>query len=183
MTGEEKGRAAPPESRATGRESRLSLIVAVAKNGVIGADGRIPWHLPAELKIFKTATMGHHMIMGRRTWESINRLLPGRTTVIVTRRADYEVPGAIIAHSLDAAIAACKGDDEIFVIGGADLFRLALPHADRLYVTVVDIEPEGDTIMPEIEWSEWRVVSSTASVPDERNPLPFRYSVYERNTR
>jgi len=176
-------RAAQDESRVTSHESRLSLIVAVAKNGVIGADNRIPWHLPAELKIFKTVTMGHHIIMGRRTWESINRLLPGRTTVIVTRQADYEVPGAIVVHSLDAAVAACRGDDEIFVIGGADLFRLALPRADRLYFTVVDIEPEGDTMMPGIEWSEWREISSTAFSPDERNPLPFRYSVYERSTR
>ena len=183
MSGEEKAGEAQRGSPVTSHGSRLSLIVAVAKNGVIGADNRIPWHLPAELKIFKAATMGHPIIMGRRTWESINRLLPGRTTVIVTRQPDYEVPGAVVAHSLEAAIAACKGADEIFVIGGADLFRLALPRADRLHYSVVEIEPEGDTVMPGIEWSEWRAVSSTAFAPDEHNPLPFRYSVYERSIR
>ncbi len=159
---------------------RLSLIVAMAKNGVIGADNRIPWHLPAELKIFKDATMGHHIVMGRRTWESIDRLLPGRTTVIVTRQAEYRVPGAIVAHSLDEALAACRDDDEVFVIGGAELFRLALPNADRLYLTIVDAEPEGDTYMPEIDLSRWREASSKRYAADERNPLPFRFVLYER---
>src|SRR5688572_33403566 len=109
----------------------------MAKNRVIGADNRIPWHLPNELKLFKSLTMGHHIVMGRKTYESINRLLPGRTTVIVTRQTDYAVPGAIVAHSIREAIAACTGADEIFVIGGADLFRETLPLADRLYLTVV----------------------------------------------
>src|SRR5688500_4280560 len=115
----------------------------MARNGVIGAGGKIPWHLPNELKLFKSLTMGHHIIMGRKTYESIGRLLPGRTTVIVTRQKDYAVPGAVVAHSIEDAIAACKGDDECFVIGGADLFRETLPAADRLYLTTVDAEPAG----------------------------------------
>ena len=98
----------------------------MASNRVIGANGAIPWHLPEELKRFKSLTMGHHIIMGRKTWESIGRLLPGRTTVIVTRQPGYRVPGAIVAHSLDEAIAACGDDDEIFVIGGAELYAQAL---------------------------------------------------------
>lgn len=160
--------------------SRISLIVAVARNGVIGAGNQIPWHLPAELKIFKSATMGHHIVMGRRTWESIGRLLPGRTTVIVTRQQGYDVPGAIVAHSLEAALAACRGDDEIFVIGGAELFRETLPIADRLHYTVVETEPAGDVRMPKVDWNAWREVSAIESQPDERNPLAFRYAIYER---
>src|SRR5512145_813795 len=130
------------QSPVTSHESRVSVIVAMAKNRVIGANNRIPWHLPNELKLFKSLTMGHHIVMGRRTYESINRLLPGRTTVIVTRQRDYAVPGAVVAHSVSEALEAARGDDEIFVIGGADLFRETLPVADRIYLTVVDAEPE-----------------------------------------
>ena len=107
--------------------SRLSLIVAMGKNRVIGVDGAIPWRLPNELQLFKRVTMGHHIIMGRKTWESIGRLLPGRTTVIVTRQKNYTAPGALIVNSLAAAITQCANDDEIFVIGGGELYREALP--------------------------------------------------------
>jgi dihydrofolate reductase len=158
----------------------ISLIVAMAKNGVIGAGGRIPWHLPNELRLFKSLTMGHHIVMGRKTYESIDRLLPGRTTVIVTRQRDYAVPGAIVAHSLDEALAACAGDEEIFVIGGADLFRETLPLADRLYLTVVDAEPAGDTFMPEIDMSAWSETSSQSFAPDEKHAPPYRFAVYDR---
>jgi len=158
----------------------ISLIVAMAKNGVIGAGGRIPWHLPNELRLFKSLTMGHHIVMGRKTYESIDRLLPGRTTVIVTRQPDYRLPGAIVAHSIDEALAACAGDEEIFVIGGADLFGETLPHADRLYLTVVDAEPEGDTFMPEIDMSAWRETSSQSFAPDEKHAHAYRFAVYDR---
>lgn len=167
-------------SRLASRASRISIIVAMAKNGVIGANNRIPWHLPSELRIFKNVTTGHHVIMGRKTWESINRLLPGRTTVIVTRQADYRVPGAIIANSLRDALEKSAGDEEIFVIGGAELFAAALPIADRLYLTTVEVAPEGDTFMPAIDFREWRETSSEVHAADERNPHAFRYAVYER---
>ena len=130
----------------------------MARNRVIGANNRIPWHLPEELKMFKRLTMGHHIVMGRKTYESIGRLLPGRTTVIVTRQRDYAAPGAIIAHSLQDALNAAARDDEIFVIGGAELFREALPIADRIHLTVVEAEPEGDTFMPEFDRGEWQEV-------------------------
>ncbi|HET9403872.1 MAG TPA: dihydrofolate reductase, partial [Burkholderiales bacterium] len=107
----------------------------MSRNRVIGAGNAIPWHLPEELKRFKRITLGHHIIMGRKTWDSIGRPLPGRTTVIVTRQHGYGVPGAKIAHSLDEAIAACGDDSEIFVIGGAELYAQALPRAGRLYLT------------------------------------------------
>ncbi len=158
----------------------ISLIVAMAKNRVIGAGNRIPWHLPNELRLFKSLTMGHHIVMGRKTYESIDRLLPGRTTVIVTRQRDYAVPGAIVAHSIDEALAECAGDEEIFVIGGADLFRETLPRADRLYLTIVDAEPEGDTFMPEIDMSAWRETSSQSFAPDEKHAHAYRLAVYER---
>src|SRR5688572_15736071 len=159
---------------------RLSLIVAMAKNRVIGANGAIPWRLPNELQLFKRITMGHHIIMGRKTWESINRLLPGRTTVIVTRQKDYGVPGAIVVNSLQAAISACGDDTEIFVIGGADLFRNALPIANRIYLTTVDAEPAGDTRMPEFDLNAWREISTESFAADEKHAYAYRFSVLER---
>lgn len=158
----------------------ISLIVAMAKNRVIGANGGIPWHLPAELKMFKAITMGHHMIMGRNTWESIGRLLPGRTTVIVTRQPDYKVPGAIVASSLDEAIAACDNDPEICVIGGAQLYAASLPVADRIYLTEVDADVSGDTFMPEFDLSEWRARTVTPHAADDKNPHRFTLTVYDR---
>ena len=152
----------------------------MAKNRVIGVNGTIPWHLPEELKRFKSLTMGHHIIMGRKTWESIGRLLPGRETVIVTRQPGYRVPGATIAHSLDEAISACGGDREIFVIGGAELYAQALPRAGRLYLTTVDAEVAGDTFMPEFAPNGWREVSSASHAVDERHKHPFSCVTYER---
>lgn len=159
---------------------RLSLIVAMAKNRVIGAAGAIPWHLPNELKLFKSLTMGHPIVMGRKTHESIGRLLPGRTTVIVTRQESYSVPGAIVAHSVPAALAACEGHDEVFVIGGADLFRESLPIADRLYLTVVDAEPAGDTHMPDFDESDWTLTSSQDFGQDERHAHAYSLRIYDR---
>lgn len=152
----------------------------MGRNRVIGANGAIPWHLPNELQLFKRLTMGHHIIMGRKTWESIHRLLPGRTTVIVTRQPGYRVPGAVVAHTLDAAIAACSGDDEIFVIGGAELYRAALPCADRIYLTTVDAAPDGDTLMPEYAPADWREVSAEAFAADERHRHAYRFAVLDR---
>ena len=152
----------------------------MAKNRVIGANNRIPWHLPSELKLFKSLTMGHHIVMGRKTYESIKRLLPGRTTVVVTRQRDYKVPGAIVVHSVADALAAAKNDDEIMVIGGAELFRETLPLADRIYLTVVDVEPEGDTFMPQFDMSEWRETRSESVAPDEKHAHGYRFAVYER---
>ena len=159
---------------------RLSLIVAMAKNRIIGAGGKIPWHLPNELQLFKQVTMGHHIIMGRKTYESINRLLPGRTTVIVTRQKDYAMPGAKIAHTLDEAVALCAGDSEIFVIGGGELYRAAMPKADRIYLTVVDAEPAGDTLMPEFDAAQWRVHSTQHFGKDERHAHDYRFEIHDR---
>jgi dihydrofolate reductase len=158
----------------------ISIIVAMARNRVIGVDGRIPWHLPEELKRFKRLTLGHHIVMGRKTWESIGRALPGRTSVIVTRQSGYRAPGAKVVHSLDEAITACGSDDEIFVIGGAELYSQSLPRAGRLYLTTVDAEVAGDTFMPELAAGDWREVSKEAFAADERHPHSFRCVTYER---
>jgi dihydrofolate reductase len=155
----------------------------MARNRVIGANGAIPWHLPDELKQFQRLTMGHHIIMGRKTWESIGRPLPGRTSVVVTRQRGYRAPEAVVANSLDDAIGACGDDSEIFVIGGAELYRQALPLARRLYLTTVDAEIPGDTTMPEFRAGDWREVEATSHPADKRHRYPFRCAVYERNRR
>jgi dihydrofolate reductase len=132
---------------------RLSLIAAMAENRVIGADNRLPWHLPEDLKHFRKLTSGHPVILGRKTYESIGRLLPNRTNVIVTRNPAYRVEGAVIVGSLDEAIAAATrapGGDEVFVIGGAEIYALALPRADRIYLTEVHQHVEGDAYFPEL---------------------------------
>ncbi len=144
----------PP--RAGKRPARLALIVAMDRGRVIGNEGRLPWHLPDDLKRFRALTMGHHIVMGRKTYDSIGRLLPGRTTVIVTRQAALTVPGAIVVHSLAEALERCAGDDEAFVIGGAQIYAEALPLADRIYLTEVLGHYPGDVRFPPLPASEWR---------------------------
>jgi dihydrofolate reductase len=160
--------------------SKISIIVAMAKNRVIGADNKIPWKLSGDLQMFKQITMGHHLIMGRKTWESIGRPLPGRTTVIVTHQQNYAAPGALTANSLDAAIAACGSDKEIFVIGGAQLFSAALSRADRIYLTLVDAEVAGDTRMPEFDLTPWQLHRSETYPADEQNQYEYLFAIYDR---
>jgi len=152
----------------------------MSRNRVIGANNRIPWRLPDEQQLFKKLTMGHHIVMGRKTYESIGRLLPGRTTVIVSRQRGYAVPGAIVAHSLKDAMNAAARDEELFVIGGAELFREALPIADRLHLTIVDAEPSGDTFMPEIDLSVWQLISTAQHPADDRHVHGYSYALYEK---
>src|SRR3954462_5721869 len=152
---------------------RISIIAAIAENGVIGDAGRLPWHLSQDLRRFKRLTMGHTMIMGRRTWESIGRPLPGRKTVVVTRQPAYRVdqPNGEVVPGLRAAtvFAASAGDDETFVIGGAELYREAVGAADRMYITRVHAAVEGDTYFPEIDWGDWRLVDSEEHGANEKN--------------
>ena len=135
----------------------LSLIVAFANNRVIGHNNALPWHLPEDLKRFRALTMGHHIIMGRKTYQSLGRLLPGRTTIIVTRNKDFQVEGALIAHSLQAALMLCAGDNEPFVIGGAELYKDGLKHATKLYITEVKAGFAGDAFFSEIDLSHWNL--------------------------
>ncbi|MFV1921499.1 MAG: dihydrofolate reductase [Methylotenera sp.] len=160
--------------------SQFSIIVAVATNNVIGLNNTLPWHLPEDLKRFKALTMGHHIIMGRKTYESLGRLLPGRTTVIVTRNQKYAVDGAIVVHSLEEAIKVSKLDDEVFLIGGAELYALGLSYANRLYITEVHAEYAGDAYFPAIDYSNWRESSREQHV--SINNLQYSYVVYERIT-
>jgi len=159
---------------------KISIIVAMAKNRVIGADNKIPWKLSGDLQMFKQITMGHHLIMGRKTWESVGRLLPGRTTVVVTRQKNYSAPGALIADSFDTAIVACGNDKEIFVIGGAQLFDVALSRADRIYLTLVDAEVAGDTRMPEFDLKLWQLQRSETYPADEKNQYEYLFAIYDR---
>lgn len=156
----------------------LSLIVAVAYNNVIGINNTLPWHLPEDLKHFRALTTGHHIIMGRKTYESLGRLLPGRTTVIVTRNKDYKLEGALVAHSLEAAVDLCLNDDEAFVIGGAELYQDGLKLANQLYITEVDLEVTGDAFFPAIDQQLWQETSREAHTSAQG--LPFTYLTYKR---
>ncbi len=141
---------------------RIAFVVAVARNGVIGRRGALPWRISSDLKRFKAITMGKPVIMGRKTWESLpRRPLPGRRNIVITRHKDYKAEGALVAASVDEALARAKEDqaDEICIIGGSDIFRLFLPVADRLYLTEVDLEPEGDVFFPPIDRAQWRETS------------------------
>ena len=156
----------------------LSIIVALANNRVIGLNNTLPWHLPEDLKRFKALTMGHHIIMGRRTYESLGRLLPGRTTVIVTRNPQYRIEGAQIAYSLEAALDMASGDAEPFLIGGAELYKAGLPLANKLYLTEVHADFVGDAHLSEIEMAEW--VETARSTHTSQNGLAYSYVEYQR---
>lgn len=162
-------------------EMNLSIIAAVANNQVIGLNNCLPWNLPADLKRFKSLTMGHHLLMGRKTFESIGRPLPGRTTVVITRQKNYTFSGIRVAHSLQEALQTATNDNEIFIAGGAEIYSQALCLADRLYLTRIDFEFHGDTYFPQFEKSEWKLVECTSIKADKDNPYPYRFLLYERN--
>ena len=167
--------AGPPQ-----RPPRLALIVAVAANGVIGARNGLPWHLPEDLKRFKALTMGHAMVMGRRTWASIGRALPGRQSIVVTRDRSLVASGAEVAHSLDEALSLVRMPEPVFCIGGADLFRLALPQADVLHVTEIDRAFEGDTYWAPLDPSAWREVARETHPSEVEGGLGHAFVTYER---
>ena len=159
---------------------RLSLIVAMTPNRVIGRDGRLPWHLSADLQRFKRLTMGHHIIMGRATYESIGRLLPGRKTVVVSRQPDLVIDGALVAPSVPAAVRCCQGDSEVFFVGGRQVYREALQVAQRMYLTLVQADVAGDTYFPEITARKWKLVEQEHHEADQRNEYDYTFQVFER---
>jgi dihydrofolate reductase len=165
----------------TGMKPRISIIVAMARNRVIGVNNTLPWHLPADLKHFKELTMGHHIVMGRKTYESIGRPLPGRTSVVITRNVNNAVPGVIVVNSLEAAIAACGNDEEIFVIGGAELYRQAIGLADRIYMTEIDADISGDAHFTDLDHKLWKEAGRDSHEPDEKNRYPYHFVIYDRN--
>lgn len=157
----------------------LALIAAVARNGVIGRDNAMPWHLPADLAHFKRTTLGRPVIMGRKTFESIGKPLPGRRNIVVTRNPAWQAPGTESAASLADALARCDGED-IFVIGGATLYREALPLAARIHLTEIDADIAGDTHFPALSGGDWREISRAHHPKDERNPYDLSFIVLER---
>ena len=165
----------------------LAVIVAAAENGVIGRDNALPWHLPEDLRYFKRVTMGKPIVMGRKTYESIGRPLPGRANIVITRSKGWFAEGVSVVHSLDEAlrlaadIARMDGIEELMVIGGAEIYAHAIPRAERLYLTQVHADVKGDALLPDIDWSRWLEVSRERFYASEENPYDYSFVVYERN--
>lgn len=160
---------------------KVSMIAAVARNGVIGVDNRLPWHLPADLRHFRRLTMGHVLIMGRKTFEAAGPL-DGRRILVLSRRPRELPQGVELVRSLDEGlrVAQEEGEEEVFVAGGAEVYRLALPHADTIYLTRVEADFEGDTCFPELDPQRWQVRERRDCGPDERNPWPYSFLTLER---
>jgi len=168
---------------------KLSLIVALAENRVIGRDNQLPWHLPNDLKYFKNVTLGKPVVMGRKTYESIGRPLPGRTNIVITRQADYQPPGANDSVKVVASLAAARqlaeqvcqedGQDEAMIIGGAEIYSQALPLVDQMYLTEVHAELEGDAWFPEFDRSAWKKVSGEDHPAEGKNPFAYSFNVYQ----
>jgi dihydrofolate reductase len=156
----------------------VQFVVAYAANRVIGKDNALPWRLPADLAHFKRVTMGQPILMGRRTWESLGRPLPGRRNLVVTRQPAYAAPGAEVFASIDAALAACAGHDKVCIIGGADIFTAALPLADEIAATEIHAQPDGDVFFPTPAASDWQEISREPQ--PEENGLRFDFTVYQR---
>lgn len=161
----------------------ISIIAALGDNDAIGIDNHLPWHMPADLKRFKKLTTGHHVLMGRRTFDEVKKPLPGRVNVVISRNPEFAAEGVAIARSVDQAIAEAEaaGDAEIFVIGGAEIIAQTLHRADRMYLTRIHAEPEADTFFPEFDdVNEWRLVDREDFEADEKNPHAYSYLTYER---
>jgi len=162
--------------------SRVAIVAAVARNGVIGHRNRMPWHLPEDLRRFRQLTLGHAVIMGRRTFESIGKPLAGRNNIVVTRSPDWTRAGCHAAHSLEAAVAAVHEREDAFVIGGAQIYALALPVASRLYISEIERDFEGDAFFPEFDRSRWREVSRESRVLDGAGGFSYHFVAYDPRT-
>jgi dihydrofolate reductase len=159
---------------------KISIIAAMAANRVIGHENRLPWHLPADLGHFKQITMGKPIVMGRKTWESLARALPGRSNIVITRDKNYVAEGGKVVHSMEEAMQAAGECEEVMVIGGAEFYLQTLPLADTLYLTLVEGEFEGDAFFPEIDEDEWREVAREAHEADDKNPHAYSFVRLER---
>jgi len=159
---------------------RISIIAAMSANRAIGLENRLPWNLPDDLKRFKALTMNHHIVMGRKTYDSIGKPLPGRDTVIVTRNMDYAVPGCVAVNSLDAALTVSFSDAEVFFVGGADLYRQVLPIANRIYLTEIRRVFDGDAFFPEFDMRQWSETSREQHRTEGDNGFEYHYVIYDR---
>lgn len=158
----------------------ISIVVAIAENNAIGKDNQLLWHLPADLKHFKDITTGHTIIMGRKTYDSIGRPLPNRRNIVMTRNRELALQGTEITNSLEEALALCEGTEEVFIIGGAELYNRALAATNRIYLTKVHQTYEADTFFPEIDPAEWKETSTEKHLPDEKNKVAYTFSTLER---
>lgn len=156
------------------------IVVAMARNRTIGVNNTLPWRCPEDLKHFKQLTMGHHMIMGRKTYDSIGKPLPGRTTVVVTRDINLKIKGCLIAHSLHEALAACANDENIFIVGGAEIYAQALAHVDTLYITEIQQDVAGDAWFPEFDQAAWQEVAREVRTQTSPQPLEYHFVTYRR---
>lgn len=161
--------------------SKLALIVAVARNRVIGLGNTIPWYCPADLQYFKRITMGAPILMGRKTWDSLKiKPLPGRQNIIVTRDQQFEAEGGDVVDSIEAGLQLVQNEPRVFVIGGEDIYKQTLPRADELYITLVDAEKEGDRYFPKFSLQNWKITKEESRSADEKNPYDLLFKVYER---
>jgi dihydrofolate reductase len=159
---------------------QISLIAALARNRVIGSDNQLPWRLSADLQHFKALTMGKPIVMGRKTYESIGKPLPGRTNIVVTRDDSYNAEGCVVVHGIDEALQAAAGADEVMIMGGANLYLQLLPRADRLYLTEVQADVPGDAWFPELAESEWQELERESHQADEKNEFDYDFVVLAR---
>lgn len=169
-----------PNPQSVIRNPQCCIVVAMAQNRTIGVNNTLPWRCPEDLKHFKALTMGHHMIMGRKTFDSIGKPLPGRTTVVVTRDRNLRIDGCLTAHSLSEAIDACTGDQQIFIVGGAEIYAQAMPLADALYLTEIQQDVQGDAHFPEFDRSAWQEVAREVRMQDTPQPLEYHFVTYHR---
>ncbi len=159
---------------------KISVIVAMAANRAIGLENKMPWHLSADLKKFKQITMGSPILMGRKTFESIGRPLPGRTNIIISRNSDYQQQGCLVFNNIEEAFAACQQDEEIFVIGGATFYQAVLPYADKLYLTEINKSFVADTFFPEYDQDDWRETAREVIVDDPTVDFSYSFITLER---
>ncbi|WP_080845725.1 dihydrofolate reductase [Cytobacillus gottheilii] len=158
----------------------ISLMWAMDENGVIGKDNQLPWHLPEDLKFFKRTTMGRPIVMGRKTWDSIGRPLPGRENIVITRDRQFTCDDCTVFYSLEEMLTYCSNMEEVFVIGGAEIFKQILPAADRLYITSIHETFEGDTYFPDLDLSQWTLQSREQGIKDEKNPYDYEFLIYQK---
>ncbi|MCF7519920.1 type 3 dihydrofolate reductase [Pseudoalteromonas sp. L21] len=162
---------------------KISMIAAMANNRIIGQDNQMPWHLPADLQHFKQVTMAKPVIMGRKTFESIGRPLPGRQNIIISRNAQYKAEGIEVVTSPEAALALVKGEDEVMIIGGGNIYQQFLAQAERLYLTFIDLDVEGDTQFPDYEnVADWTIVEQEQKQPDNKNPYSYTFVTLYKNS-
>ncbi|WP_276359861.1 dihydrofolate reductase [Daejeonella sp. H1SJ63] len=159
---------------------KINLIVAVDENNGIGKDNQLPWHLPADLKHFKNLTSGHSILMGRKTFDSIGKALPNRRNIVISRQSELHYQGIELCNSLEEAIKLCKNEDEIFIIGGAQIFDQALPLSDILYLTIIHHNFDADTFFPEISPEKWIEVEKNLHHPDEKNLYSYSFIKYRK---